>query len=320
MVIGREMSVEGIDRFENNRRRMVAMLERLAGGGIGILPSVLDEVRISRTACSSIRTPVMYEPCIVIVAQGIKRGFLGDRMFIYDVRNYLTLTVPLPFECETEVAEDGTFLGVMIRIDLAMVGELVMKMGAGQPTLVQPEATVIETPVDLALSDATVRLLECLDSPVDASVLGPQVIREIHYRVLCGQQGGALQALLLTGGTRVLMHRILHRMHSEYAKPMDIASLANEAGMSVSALHHHFKGLTDTSPLQYLKTVRLHKARMLMVQESVGAAIAAERVGYESPSQFSREFKRLFGASPTEETERMRMRLGIEREEESLAG
>jgi len=196
----------------------------------------------------------------------------------------------------------------------------VMKMGAGQPTLVRPEATVIETPVDLALSDATVRLLECLDSPVDASVLGPQIIREIHYRVLCGQQGGALQALLLTGGTRVLMHRILHRMHSEYAKPMDIASLANEAGMSVSALHHHFKGLTDTSPLQYLKTVRLHKARMLMVQEAIGAAVAAERVGYESPSQFSREFKRLFGASPTEETERMRMRLGIEREEESLAG
>ena len=309
-----------MDDFENNRRRMVAMLERLAGGGIGILPSVLDEVRISRTACSSIRTPVMYEPCIVIVAQGIKRGFLGDRMFIYDVRNYLTLTVPLPFECETEVAEHGTFLGVMIRIDLAMVGELVMKMGAGQPTLVRPEATVIETPVDLALSDATVRLLECLDSPVDASVLGPQIIREIHYRVLCGQQGGALQALLLTGGTRVLMHRILHRMHSEYAKPMDIASLANEAGMSVSALHHHFKGLTDTSPLQYLKTVRLHKARMLMVQEAIGAAVAAERVGYESPSQFSREFKRLFGASPTEETERMRMRLGIEREEESLAG
>lgn len=299
---------------------MVELMDRLAGGGVGILPSVLNGVKLTRSACSSSRNPVMYEPCIVIVAQGIKRGFLGDRMFIYDARNYLTLTVPLPFECETEVAEDGTFLGVVIRIDLAMVGELVMKMGAGQPTLLQPEATVIETPVDLALSDATVRLLECMVSPVDAGVLGPQIVREIHYRVLCGQQGGALQALLLTGGTRMLMHRILHRMHSDYARPMDIASLANEAGMSVSALHHHFKVLTDTSPLQYLKTIRLHKARMLMVQEAVGAAIAAERVGYESPSQFSREFKRLFGASPTEETERMRMKLGIEREQESLAG
>ncbi len=313
------MDMDGMDRFEKNRRRMVEMLGRLAGDGIGIMPSVLDGVRITRSACSSARTPVMYEPCIVIVAQGIKRGFLCDRMFTYDARNYLTLTVPLPFECETKVAGDGTFLGVLVRIDLGIVSELVMKMGASRPTLVQPEETVSETPVDMALSDAAVRLLECMESPVDAGVLGPQIVREIHYRVLCGQQGGALQALLLTGGTRMLMHRILHRMHSEYARPMDVASLANEAGMSVSALHHHFKELTETSPLQYLKTIRLHKARMLMVQESMGAAVAAERVGYESPSQFSREFKRLFGASPSEETERMRVRLGMVREE-SMAG
>jgi AraC-like DNA-binding protein len=313
------MDVDGFDRFEKNRRRMAAILDRMAGGGIGILPSALDGVRISRASCS-MRTPVMYEPCIVIVAQGIKRGFLGNRMFTYDARNYLTLTVPLPFECETEVGADGVFLGLSIRIDLGIVSELVMKMGASRPTLVQPEETVSETPVDLAISDAAVRLLECMESPVDVSVLGPQIVREIHYRVLCGQQGGALQALLLLGGTRMMMHRILHRMHLDYAKPMDVASLANEAGMSVSALHHHFKELTETSPLQYLKTVRLHKARMLMVQESLGAAIAAERVGYESPSQFSREFKRLFGASPTEETERMRGVLGVESVEEPLEG
>ncbi len=314
------MGMDGLDRFEKNRGRMVEMLGRMSGGGIGMIPTALEGVGVARSACSSSRTPVMYEPCIVIVAQGIKRGFLGDRMFTYDARNYLTLTVPLPFECETEVAADGTYLGLSIRIDLGIVSELVMKMGSSRPTLVQPEETVTETPVDMALSDAAVRLLECLESPVDVSVLGPQIVREIHYRVLCGQQGGALQGLLLTGGTRMLMHRILHRMHLEYAQPMDVASLANEAGMSVSALHHHFKELTETSPLQYLKTVRLHKARMLMVQESVGAAIAAERVGYESPSQFSREFKRLFGASPTEETERMRARLGIVREEEVLVG
>lgn len=311
--------MDSVDRFEKNRRRMSEMLREMAGDRIGILPSVLDGVRISRASCS-MRTPVMYEPCIVIVAQGIKRGFLGDRRFTYDARNYLTLTVPLPFECDTEVGDDGVFLGMSVGIDLGIVSELVMKMGALRSTLVAPEETVTETPVDMALSDAAVRLLECMESPVDASVLGPQIVREIHYRVLCGQQGGALQALLLAGGTRMLMHRILHRMHAEYAKPMDIASLANEAGMSVSALHHHFKELTDTSPLQYLKTIRLHKARMLMVQESLSAAVAAERVGYESPSQFSREFKRLFGASPTEAAERMRERLGMVQEEEVLVG
>jgi AraC-like DNA-binding protein len=102
--------------------------------------------------------------------------------------------------------------------------------------------------------------------------------------------------------TRMQMHRVLHRMHAEYARPLNIAELAGELGMSVSALHHHFKAVTATSPLQYLKTVRLHKARMFMVQDAVGASIAAERVGYESPSQFSREFRRMFQATPMEET------------------
>jgi AraC-like DNA-binding protein len=160
------------------------------------------------------------------------------------------------------------------------------------------------------LSDATVRLLESLGSPADAKVLGPQIVREITYRVLCGMRGGALQALLLMGGTRTQILHILHRMHSDYALSLDVADLADEAGMSVSALHHHFKEVTATSPLRYLKTIRLHKARMLMVQEGMGASIAAERVGYESPSQFSRKFKRLFGAPPVDEAQRVRAMFG----------
>ncbi len=301
-----------MDTLETNRKKMVELLNRLATLD-GMRPSVLDGVRLLRSSCSSTRNPVMYEPSIVIVAQGRKRGYLGDQLFTYDARNYLTLTVPLPFECETEVADDGPFLGVAIRIELALLSDLLMKMESrGRPTLVgPPETTVNATPIDLALSDATVRLLECMLSPLDANVLGPQIIREIIYRVLRGRQGGALQELLLMDGPRMQMHRILHRMHSDYAKPFDVSALATEAGMSVSALHHHFKALTATSPLQYLKTVRLHKARMLMVQDSLGASIAAERVGYESPSQFSREFKRLFGTPPVDETQRLRAMLGM---------
>jgi AraC-like DNA-binding protein len=266
--------------------------------------------------------PVMYGPCIVIVAQGRKRGYVRDLEFCYDARNYLTLTVPLPFECETETAEDGPFLGVAIDIDLAILSDLMMQMGTkSRPTLVaSPEATVTATPLDAALSDATVRLLECMLSPQDAAVLGPQVIREITYRVFCGRQGGALHSLLLMDGPRAQMHRILHRMHSEYAKPLDVSKLAADAGMSVSALHHHFKALTETSPLQYLKTVRLHKARMFMAQDAMAASVAADRVGYESPSQFSREFKRLFGASPSEETQRMRAAFGVAEDSSLRAG
>jgi AraC-like DNA-binding protein len=310
-----------MDTLEKNSKRMVELLNRLATLD-GMRPSVLDGVRFLRSSCSSTRNPVMYEPSIVIVAQGRKRGYLGDQRFTYDARNYLTLTVPLPFECETEVADDGPFLGVAIRIELALLSDLLMKMESrGRPTLVgPPETTVNATPIDLALSDATVRLLECMLSPLDANVLGPQIVREIIYRVLCGRQGGALQELLLMDGPRMQMHRILHRMHSDYARPFDVSALATEAGMSVSALHHHFKALTATSPLQYLKTVRLHKARMLMVQDSLGASIAAERVGYESPSQFSREFKRLFGAPPVDEIQRLRATLGMAQVSTALVG
>jgi AraC-like DNA-binding protein len=155
-----------------------------------------------------------------------------------------------------------------------------------------------------------VRLLEYLQNRLDAEILGPQVVREILYRVLNGRRGGALQSLMQVDPARMQVHRVLHRIHSEYARPFQIAKVAAGAGMSVSALHHHFKAMTGTSPIQYLKSVRLHKARMLMAQELIGAAVAAERVGYESASQFSREFKRLFGASPVQEIERLRSLFG----------
>jgi AraC-like DNA-binding protein len=305
--LGEEWAMDAIER---NSRRMVALLGELATLD-GTRDSLLDQVKLMRVGCCVSRIPVMYEPSIVIVAQGRKRGYLGDQRFVYDARHYLTLTVPLPFECETEVADDGPFLGFAVRIDLAMLSELVLCMGSAERDAEAKESSVTATPMDEALSDAAVRLLEAMRSPTDAAVLGPQVVREILYRVLCGRRGGALHSLLGMDGTRTQMHRILHRMHTEYARRLDVGALAQEAGMSVSALHHHFKALTETSPLQYLKTVRLHKARMLMAQEAVGASVAADRVGYESASQFSREFKRLFGFSPVEETHRMRAAFGV---------
>lgn len=309
-----------MDLLEKNRRRMVELLCRMTPQE-GTRPSALDGVDLMRMTYPVERLPVMYDPCIVIVAQGWKRGYLGDKVFTYDARNYLTLTVPLPFECETHVGDDGPFLGMKIRVELGVLSELLIRLERSgvRAVGVPPEMSVSATPLEPELSDAAVRLLECMLSPADASVLGPQIIREILYRVLCGRQGGALQSLLTTNGPRMQMHRILHRMHSDYAMPFDIAALATEAGMSVSALHHHFKAITDTSPLQYLKTIRLHKARLLMVQDSLGASIAAEKVGYESPSQFSREFKRFFGTSPMDETQRLRAAFGFAQQEEQRA-
>ena len=310
-----------MDAQEKNRRRMVELLGQVATQD-GTHDSPIEGVKFLRAGCAVGRIPVMYEPSIVIVAQGRKRGYLGDQRFVYDARNYLTLTVPMPFECETEVGEDGPFLAIAVRIDLALLSALILKMGKTErDAMAAPkESSVTATPMDAALSDAVVRLLEAMRSEVDAAVLGPQILREIVYRVLRGRRGGALQSLMQMDLVRMQVHRVLHRMHSEYARPFDVTKAATDAGMSVSALHHHFKAMTGTSPLQYLKSLRLHKARMLMVQESVGAAIAAERVGYESASQFSREFKRLFGTSPVHETERLRAMFGVDEPESRVSG
>jgi AraC-like DNA-binding protein len=161
------------------------------------------------------------------------------------------------------------------------------------------------------MSDAIVRLLECLRSPVDAAVLGRGIVREITYQGLCGPQGDALFAMLARNGPLAQIHAVLHRMHTRYTEPLNVTRMAEEIGMSVSAFHHSFKAVTASSPLQYLKSVRLHEARMLIMYDGVGAAIAADRVGYESASQFSREFKRFFGSRPMEESKRVREFFGV---------
>ncbi len=265
-----------------------------------------------RSTQSRPRSPVLYDPSIVIVGQGRKRGYLGGQVYQYDPHNYLVLTVPMPFECETEAAPDGPMLAFSVRIDIGVLNELVMKLDT-RMLQKQSDATrgIYATPMDETLTSAAVRLLECMTSPADAKVLGPQIMREITYRVLCGENGGALRELLAINGRVGQIQRAIERIHSEYASPLDIQTLADDVGISASAFHHNFKALTETSPLQYLKTIRLHKARMLMVYEGVTAGAAAEKVGYESASQFSREFKRLFGNAPHQEVEKTRSILAV---------
>jgi AraC-like DNA-binding protein len=297
--------------LEAANRRMTSLLSAQATLE-GIHPSALDGVQLMRASHPIRRMQVLYEPGIVIVGQGRKRGYLGDQVFTYDAHNYLVLSVPLPFECETEATPEEPMLAVSIRVDLAVLGELLMKMDGshGSPTPAMPQG-IYSTKLDVRLSETTVRLLECLADPAETRILGPQVVREITFLVLCGQQGGALRAAAALHSRFGQVNRTVQRIHAEYARDLTVEELAETAGMSASAFHQNFKAVTSTSPLQYLKTIRLHKARMLVVHEGLRAGIAAERVGYESSSQFSREFKRLFGSSPIEETERVRRVLGV---------
>jgi len=292
-------------------RRMVELLLELTPGE-GMRPSILEGVELTRADRCYPRAPVLYDPSIVIIASGRKKGYVGDKCIVYDASNYLVLTVPLPFECETETVNDEPLLGLSIRIDMSTLSELALKIDV-RKRQANPGAlsSICATPLDPELAEAAIRLLKCLRSPGDARVLGPSIVREITYRVLCGARGDALFALLARSSQMAQILTTLQHIHINYAEPLEVTRMAEESGMSVSAFHHTFKAVTATSPLQYIKSVRLHKARMLMVHDGLGAAVAAGRVGYESASQFSREFKRYFGNAPTEEVSHLRRMLGL---------
>ena len=257
--------------------------------------------------------PAFYEPCMVLVAQGSKRFHFPDTTFTYDTRHFLLVTVPVPASCEVQVDAHGPFLGVAVRIDLQVLADILMHMSF--PSLVADRSastlTISAPPISVPLAAAGVRLLRAMLSSADAAVLGPPLVRELHYYALTGPAGGMLRGLLSGGASRLRVHRVLGRMHATYAAPFPIEQVAREAGLSVSAFHDHFRAVTGSSPLHYLKLLRLHRARTLMVQAEISAADACEQVGYVSQSQFSREFKRLFGQTPVREARRMRALLGI---------
>jgi len=297
-----------MDGQNDTRKRLASLLDEMAVDE-GTHRTLVEGVEVTRRSRSSPRTPVVYQPNIVIVGQGRKRGYLGDKLYQYDPFNYLVLSVPLPAECEWEASPEEPLLLVAINADPTMLGEMLLEMDEPLPPVGPTPRGISTTPMSEELGGAVIRLLECLRSSLDSHMLGRQTVREIVYRVLQGEQGGALRALASRDENFSRIARVLKHVHAEYATPLTVEELARKAGMSVAAFHHNFKLVTASSPLQYLKRIRLDQARRLMTHDGYNASTAARAVGYESPSQFSREFKRLFGATPVEEAEQTRARL-----------
>ena len=277
----------------------------------GYTESLLEGVTFMRSNRPLVHTQALYEPSIVIVIQGRKRGFHGGNLYVYDTRHYLVLSVPLPFTTETEASEAEPMLGLALRIDPTTTAELAIGIDEARSRPEARPATLYATRMEEKLEDATVRLLEVLSSPTEARLLGPSIFREITYRVLTGDQGSSLRAALQQRGNFGRIARALRRIHAQYDRNLDVATLAAEANLSVPAFHVHFRAVTMTSPIQYIKTIRLHRARFMMIRNGMSAMTASEKVGYESPSQFSREFKRFFGRPPLEEVRHLKEVLSL---------
>ena len=295
---------------ERQRTRLLEALRAVATRE-GAHPTAVEGVEVWRASGPVPRHPVVYQPKIVIIGQGRKQGYLGEQTYRYDASNYLVLTVPLPFECETFASPEEPLLGVTVALDPATLGEMLLELDDTTAHAGEAESPrgIYSTPLTAALGDSVIRLLECLRSPPDSRVLGRALAREVIYRVLRGEQGGALRALASHNEHFTRIARVLRAIHTGYGEPLTTEELARRAGMSSSVFHHHFKRVTATSPLQYVKQVRLHRARALMTHDGYNAGAAAARVGYESASQFGREFKRLFGVPPVQDAANLRQRM-----------
>ncbi len=286
-------------------RATVSLLKRLAPLE-GYNPTPLPDVRLLRSNRPLMRTPVLYEPGIVFVCQGRKRGFLGGDVYVYDAQHYLAVSVPLPFTMETDASDGKPLLAIYVRLDAALASAVALQLAGRHATAIAGLAGMTSSPFDDAMAGSVLRLLRALDDPLEAEILGPSLLREIYFRVLVGEQGDAMRAALALQGRFGRIARALGRIHATFDRPLDIAVLAHEAAMGTAAFHANFKAVTKTSPMQYLKSVRLHQARILLVRHDMTSAAAGLSVGYESTSQFNREFKRLFGRPPRQEAQRLR--------------
>src|SRR6185369_15993196 len=252
----------------------------------------------------------MYEPSVCMVAQGAKRVILGDDTFVYDAHHYLITSVNLPTVVQIiEASPERPYLGLRLKFDLREISQMMVDSNLPKPRTQQSSRGMATGEVTLPLLTAIQRLIDLLADQQDIPILAPIIQREIIYRLLVGDQGERLRQIATAGSQSQQIAKAIGWLKNNYALAISMDDLAAQANMSTSTFHHHFRSLTALSPLQYQKQLRLQEARRLMLTERIDAANAAFQVGYESPSQFSREYNRMFGAPPLRDISSLRQRI-----------
>jgi AraC-like DNA-binding protein len=266
------------------------------------MKTVIPGVRFFRAAKPHSRQPWVYDSGIIVIGQGHKRIYLGEHQINYGPGDLVVLGVPLPLECEAYSDDGQPILGLTIDVSTTQLRSIIKQIaehGAAEHISPAPDALALKSmSLSSPLEDAYLRLLKALQNDADAVFLGQDIVKEIIYWVLKGPMGHVLYERANVEGNFAKVAKVLDTLHSDYSSPLTVEDMAAEAHMSVPAFHRVFKQVTTESPLQYLKKVRLSKARDLIVLDGYRASDAALSVGYNSPSQFSREFKRHYHYSP----------------------
>ncbi|HXH05250.1 MAG TPA: AraC family transcriptional regulator [Vicinamibacterales bacterium] len=293
--------------LEPARQRLVARIGARTVGSedtataIASLGLFRREARTEPCACR-------VEPALVLVVQGAKQLLIGGRPYPYDVERFVITSLDLPARSQVlEASPERPCLGLVLKLDLRLLAELIAHGGLPAPRDKPAEGSAMLGGVTPPLLEACARLVALLDEDATTqAVLAPLVVREIHFRLLRSEAAVRLWQIAAIGTPGQRIARALEWIRRHYAEPMRIGQLAAHVQMSPSSLHEHFKQLTAMTPLQYQKWLRLNEARRLMVNEGLDAATTAFRVGYESASQFSREYARLFGAPPRRDIEALK--------------
>jgi AraC-like DNA-binding protein len=249
----------------------------------------------------------LYAPMVCIIAQGSKQVVVGNSTLDYDTGKYLVSSVDLPVAARiTDATLENPYLAAALVLDLKLLAEVALDLpkGSEERGLHRGIAVGSRSP---ALLEGFVRLLRLLESPSDVAPLAPLILREIYYRLLTGEQSAFMRQIALAEGRQPQVLKVIEWIRHNYAEPLHIDALARLASMSPASLHRQFKALTAMSPLQYQKQIRLQKAQQIMLSEGKDAASAGYAVGYDSPSQFSREYQRMFGEPPHQHMHRMRL-------------
>lgn len=296
----------------NDSQRMKQSLQQLAqlirrhAPSNGTHRTAISALSLMNTSRLSEPLESVYKPSICIVAQGAKTATLADETYRYDPSTYLMVSVELPIIGRiVEASPEVPYLSLKLSFDIDIILEIVEKMSRPVPTPATAGRGITVNRMSPALLEAVLRLVQLLDAPEDIPVLEPFIVREILYRMLQSDQAALLYPFAVTGSHAHNIAQAVQLINRQYDRPLAIEQLAKSVSMSVSAFHKHFKRVTAMSPLQYQKTVRLQEARRFMLTESVPASDAAFRVGYESPSQFSREYARMYGKPPMRDVQEL---------------